>query len=229
MKKTLKKRLKNWKIGDYVRQFSIVTGGVLLTLWLSDQMSEFSKQKDIRTAMRLISSELQDDLEIIRDYEWLYNEEKRVARRLQETNFSIDEFPIDTVETYYRRIMNGMGKPYLLLIDGWDMFKITGLASDIDNYQLVYGLSRTYSDIHMFDEKISIFYHRRSEMLAAYQLGAKHSSHDIGIRENFARILNDKTIQGWITSVPYALEEDFFDQFAKELESMVAIIEKLYG
>ena len=35
MKKPLKKRIKKWKIGDYARQFSIVTGGVLLTLWLT--------------------------------------------------------------------------------------------------------------------------------------------------------------------------------------------------
>ena len=35
MKKSLKKQLKKWNIGDYVRQFSIVTGGVLLTLWLT--------------------------------------------------------------------------------------------------------------------------------------------------------------------------------------------------
>lgn len=202
---------------------------MLLTLGVTALNTKSSKQKDIRAAMQLISQELQYNLSVIRDYEWLYNEEKRVAKRLQETDFSIDELPIDTVETYYRRIVNGMGKPYQLLTDGRDMFTITGLASEIGNDQLVYGLLRTYSDIHAFDEKISIFYHRRAEMLAAYQLGAKHSSHDIGLRENFAKILNDKTIQGWITSVPYALEEDFFDQFAKELELLIAILEKLYG
>ena len=33
MKKPLKKRIKKWKIGDYARQFSIVTGGVLRALF----------------------------------------------------------------------------------------------------------------------------------------------------------------------------------------------------
>lgn len=229
LKKSVRKRIKSWEIGDYIRQFSIVTGGVLLTLWLTARITESSKQREVRQALQLVTLELQDNLQVIREYEWLYNEEKRVAHRLQKADFSLSAFPIDTVEVYYRRIMNGMGKPYRLLTDGWDMLKITGRASEIDNDQLVYGLSRTYNDIYAFDEKMSIFYRRRGEMLTAYQLGAKHYSHDIGIRENFTEILTDKTIQGWITAVPNAFEKDFFEQFANELELLITILEKTYS
>ena len=43
MKKSLKNRFKKWNIGDYVRQFSIVTGGVLLTLWLTAKIAVSAK------------------------------------------------------------------------------------------------------------------------------------------------------------------------------------------
>lgn len=48
MKKSLKKRFKKWNIGDYVRQFSIVTGGVLLTLWLTARITDSARQKEVR-------------------------------------------------------------------------------------------------------------------------------------------------------------------------------------
>ena len=56
MKKPLKKRIKKWKIGDYARQFSIVTGGVLLTLWLTARITEAAKQREDRKSTRLNSS-----------------------------------------------------------------------------------------------------------------------------------------------------------------------------
>ena len=49
MKKSLKNRFKKWNIGDYVRQFSIVTGGVLLTLWLTAKIADSAKQREVRS------------------------------------------------------------------------------------------------------------------------------------------------------------------------------------
>ena len=82
MKKSLKNRVKKWNIGDYVRQFSIVTGGVLLTLWLTANIADSAKQREVRQAMQLVALELRDNLQVIQDYKWMYNDEKRVAYRL---------------------------------------------------------------------------------------------------------------------------------------------------
>ena len=56
MKKSLKNRFKKWNIGDYVRQFSIVTGGVLLTLWLTAKIADSAKQREVRQASSLRSN-----------------------------------------------------------------------------------------------------------------------------------------------------------------------------
>ena len=97
MKKSLKNRFKKWNIGDYVRQFSIVTGGVLLTLWLTAKIADSAKQREVRQAMQLVALELRDNLQVIQDYKWMYNDEKRVAYRLKEHDFSLDGLPADTV------------------------------------------------------------------------------------------------------------------------------------
>lgn len=171
MKKSLKKRLKNWNIGDYVRQFSIVTGGVLLTLWLTARITDSARQKEVRQAMQLVVLELRDNLQVIQDYKWMYNDEKRVAYRLKEQDFSLDNLPADTVDYYTRRITGGMGKPYRFLTDALEMFKTTGIASDIADKQIVIDLLHCYNDLGAFDNSMSLYYDQRTKAILPEQGG----------------------------------------------------------
>ena len=171
MKKSLKKRLKNWNIGDYVRQFSIVTGGVLLTLWLTARITDSARQKEVRQAMQLVVLELRDNLQVIQDYKWMYNDEKRVAYRLKEQDFSLDNLPADTVDYYTRRITGGMGKPYRFLTDALEMFKTTGIASDIADKQIVIDLLHCYNDLGAFDNSMSLYYDQRTKAILPEQMG----------------------------------------------------------
>ena len=109
MKKSLKKQLKKWNIGDYVRQFSIVTGGVLLTLWLTAKIADSAKQREVRQAMQLVALELRDNLQVIQDYKWMYNDEKRVAYRLKEHDFSLDGLPAKQIVIDLLRCYNELG------------------------------------------------------------------------------------------------------------------------
>ena len=158
MKKPLKKRIKKWKIGDYARQFSIVTGGVLLTLWLTARITEAAKQREVRQAMQLVASELHDNLQVVRDYRYTYGKDKWVARRLLEADFSLAGFPSDTVETYSRYITGGMGKPYRLSNDALEMLKTTGIASHIADKQTLIDLLRCYKELAAFDDYMELYY-----------------------------------------------------------------------
>jgi len=156
MKKPLKKRIKKWKIGDYARQFSIVTGGDLLTLWLTARITEAAKQREVRQAMQLVASELHDNLQVVRDYKYTYSKDKWVARRLLEADFSLAGFPSDTVETYSRYITGGMGKPYRLSSDALEMLKTTGIASHIADKQTLIDLLRCYKELAAFDDYMQL-------------------------------------------------------------------------
>ena len=229
MKNALKKRLGKWKVGDYVRQFSIVTGGVLLTLWLTAKIADSSKQKEVRQAMQLVTLELRENLRFIRDYEWLYNQEKRAAQRLREHDFSLAGFPADTVETYWRHITNGMGKPYRFMTDALEMLKTTGIASHIADKQIVIDLLRSYNDIGEFDNSMELYYTQRSKTLVPHQMGENHLSGDnIGLHEEFAGILSEKTVQGWLRAIPRAYDADYFARCAEKVEKMIAELEKRY-
>lgn len=228
MKKSLKKRLKNWNVGDYVRQFSIVTGGVLLTLWLTARITDSARQGEVRQAMQLVTLELRDNLQVIRDYKWMYNDEKRVAYRLKEQDFSLDGLPADTVDYYTRRITGGMGKPYRFLTDALEMFKTTGVASDIADKQIVIDLLRCYNELGAFDNSMSLYYDQRMQAILPEQMGETLWSADTNIGKAFGRMLTGKKVQNWLGMIPRAFDTRYFEANEEKLEAMIAKLEKRY-
>lgn len=228
MKKSLKKQLKKWNIGDYVRQFSIVTGGVLLTLWLTAKIADSAKQREVRQAMQLVALELRDNLQVIQDYKWMYNDEKRVAYRLKEQDFSLDGLPADTVAYYTRRITGSMGKPYRFLTDALEMFKMTGIASDIADKQIVIDLLRCYNELGAFDNSMNIYYDQRMKAILPEQMGETLWSADTNIDKAFGKMLASKKVRNWLGMIPRAFDSRYFETNEEKLETMIAELEKRY-
>lgn len=227
MKKPLKKRIKKWKIGDYARQFSIVTGGVLLTLWLTARITEAAKQQEVRQAMQLVASELHDNLQVVRDYKYTYSKDKWVARRLLEADFSLAGFPSDTVETYSRYITGGMGKPYRLSSDALEMLKTTGIASHIADKQTLIDLLRCYKELAAFDDYMQLYYDQRMQAMLPSQMENLHWNSSY--REGFEKTLADKTVRNWIGVIPRAFDDWFFGEHEEKLENMILLLEGRYG
>lgn len=227
MKKPLKKRIKKWKIGDYARQFSIVTGGVLLTLWLTARITEAAKQREVRQAMQLVASGLHDNLQVVRDYRYTYGKDKWVARRLLEADFSLAGFPSDTVETYSRYITGGMGKPYRLSNDALEMLKTTGIASHIADKQTLIDLLRCYKELAAFDDYMELYYDQRMQAMLPSQMENLHWNSPY--HEGFEKTLADKTVRNWIGLIPRAFDDWFFGEYEKKLENMILLLEGRYG
>ena len=51
-----------------------------------------------------------------------------------------------------------MGKPHRFLTDALEMFKTTGVASDIADKQIVIDLLRCYNELGAFDNSMSLYY-----------------------------------------------------------------------
>ena len=54
----VKTTVKDWQVGDYIRQTSIVVIGVLITFVGSELVTQNSEKKDIQATMSLIRDEL---------------------------------------------------------------------------------------------------------------------------------------------------------------------------
>lgn len=228
LKKSVRKRIRSWKIGDYIRQFSIVTGGVLLTLWLTGRITESSKQREVRQALQLVELELQDNLQVIRQYERRYCEEKRIAQCLLKSDFSLSAFPPDTVEVYWISITNGMGKPYRFLTDALEMFKTTGIASDIADKQIIIDLLHCYNELAAFDNSMSLYYDLRTKAVLPDQLREPLWSADKDIGRAFGKMLATEKVQNWLGMIPRAFDTRYFEANEEKLEAMIAELQRRY-
>lgn len=227
MKKPLKKRIKKWKIGDYARQFSIVTGGVLLTLWLTARITEAAKQRrygrpcnsshpNCTTTCR--SSGI-TGTHTAKTNGWHGACWKRI--------FSLAGFPSDTVETYSRYITGGMGKPYRLSNDALEMLKTTGIASHIADKQTLIDLLRCYKELAAFDDYMELYYDQRMQAMLPSQMENLHWNSPY--HEGFEKTLADKTVRNWIGLIPRAFDDWFFGEYEKKLENMILLLEGVTG
>ena len=202
--------------------------GVLLTLWLTAKIADSAKQREVRQAMQLVALELRDNLQVIQDYKWMYNDEKRVAYRLKEHDFSLDGLPADTVAYYTRRITGSMGKPYRFLTDALEMFKMTGIASDIADKQIVIDLLRCYNELGAFDNSMNIYYDQRMKAILPEQMGETLWSADTNIDKAFGKMLASKKVRNWLGMIPRAFDSRYFETNEEKLETMIAELEKRY-
>lgn len=232
VKKALGKRLKSWNIGEYIRQFSIVTGGVLLTLWLSARIAEASKQREVRQAMQLVALELHDNVRIIQNYGFIYREEARIARQIMEKEFSAAAFPLDTVCYYSQKITGGLHRPFRFSTDALEMLKTSGLTAYIADKQQVIDLLRCYNRMESFDSTIALYFDLRKETLLGYD--SRHPTMMMdrspeGIALLFGRTISDESIRNWICSIPRSFDEMFFRQIERQTAETIARLERRYG
>lgn len=230
--KTARKRIKKWKIGDYIRQFSIVTGGVLLTLWLTTKIADSAMQKEVREAMQLVALELRDNVNILRSYESLYNEQARIARQVTAAEYSAASLPVDTVLHFAQQLTGGLSRPYRFSTDALEMLKTSGLTSHIADKQQVIDLLRCYNALASFDAAMALFYDLRKEALLAYD--RKHPQRSTQrtpeeIVRTFDRMLADESVRNWVCTVPRSFNTTYFPGIEQAIDDTIAELEACYG
>ena len=175
---------------------------MLLTLWLTAKIADSAKQREVRQAMQFVALELRDNLQVIQDYKWMYNDEKRIT--------------------------GSMGKPYRFLTDALEMFKTTGIASDIANKQVVIDLLRCYNELGAFDNSMNIYYDQRMKAILPEQMGETLWSADTNIDKVFGKMLASKKVRNWLGMIPRAFDSRYFETNEEKLETMIAELEKRY-
>lgn len=96
----VKTTVKDWQVGDYIRQTSIVVIGVLITFVGSELVTQNSEKKDIQATMSLIRDELKSNRENYKSIVSEFREDERLSSLLVEPSDDTGRF-IDTVPLSY--------------------------------------------------------------------------------------------------------------------------------
>lgn len=136
----------------YFRELSIVIIGVLITLLITNIISNRIKHNEVLKAIALIHTELEDNLQQIRQAGRKWRKEQKVYSLLRQHINRVENIPADTLETY----KNVIGDNHNLSVnnDSYEVLKSSLLIQYITDKDFLRQLSRTYSRVALLKEKI---------------------------------------------------------------------------
>lgn len=147
MKRRARSRIANWKIGEYIRQLSIVTLGVVITFVGSDVISEYNMQSRLKTAILLVKGELELKHDDVLAMKARYDKEVAAAQYLQKYKDRLEQANEDTlaicISTPFQSIRFNPAE------DAMEVLKSSGLFQQIKNQELTLALIKTNDVVRM--------------------------------------------------------------------------------
>ena len=158
--------VRGWRIGDYLRQFSIVAAGVIVTFWGSDLISTHSREKEIRSVMQLIRQELANNYEELKHTRSMIEADIRMSRMLKEANMELEAIPADTIEKYWEFFSSSAALN--VDTDALEVLKVlkgSQLMQHINDKQMLQDLLQTYGYIERMRKDISDYYNLKNNAI----------------------------------------------------------------
>lgn len=197
--KKIKSVVKSWRVGDYIRQFSIVAAGIIVTFWGSDLITERGRQKEVRATIQLVAEELQHNREELREIKNLLDIDIHMSRLLIEHQMDISEIHQDTI-WHYGKFFNNMAS-FNYSTDALDVLKGSSLMQYIPDKRLLQDVLQSYYRLGKIQKDINDYYSMKSDVLMAYSLSAKKTD-----------VL--KAERTFVSEVSSMMENDGFVNFA---------------
>lgn len=223
---------KNWRIGDYIRQLSIVILGIVVTFVGGNIIGDYSKQRELAAVMQLLKSELRDNQDRLLYVKEKIAVESRISDRFIKHGFRYQEIPEDTLLLYMRVINSTLNFKYS--DNSMEVLKNSSLIQYITDKDFATSLMQTYELMRDFQETTSIFYSNRSRFWVEIQNDFSDSQLDAINSNNgdyaaLSRIVfSSKLFKNYVTSNNRFFSPDAFDNVNDNLEKTIQAIEKRY-
>ena len=146
---------RNWKLGEYTRQLSIVVLGIVITFLGSAAIGSIKEHKEVRTALRLVVSELQENKNTLNEVINRIQLEKDAACFLYRDKDNLASAPADTLNEYFI-------VPFQLTLerptnDALELMKTSGIFPKLDDEKLGLQIIKTYNEMQLAIDSYSYF------------------------------------------------------------------------
>lgn len=221
--------VKSWRVGDYIRQFSIVAAGIIVTFWGSDWITERGRQKEVRATMQLVVEELQHNREELRVIKGLLDIDIHMSELMISHDMEISEIHQDTIWKYGKFFTNMASFNYST--DALDVLKGSSLMQYIADKRLLQDMLRTYYKLGKIQTEINAYYDTKSDILLAYSLSAKKKN-TLMVNWNFitevADMMENDGFFNFVIMVPGFLDWEDFALLDELLSKQIHTLEQIY-
>lgn len=174
--------VKNWRLGDYFRQFSIVATGIIVTFLGSDWITERARQKEVYATMQLVAEELEYNRNELRDMMQSLDMDRYMSSLLREYKMDISEISEDTLKKYEAFFISS--DDFYYKTDALDVLKGSSLMQYISDKSLLQDVLQTYFQLERKKKDINDYFQVKRDVLVGL-LAAKSKKYTMLEYENY--------------------------------------------
>lgn len=225
---------KGWHIGDYLRQFSIVVAGIIVTFWGSDKITEHSRQKEVSAMMNLVAEELEQNRLGLKAITARIDIDRHMAKVLLDHKLDVSTIPEDTLQKYSSFFY--YMEDYDYTVDALDVLKGSSLMQYIPDKRLLQDVLQNYYRLYRARKDINTYFQMRKDVLLGYAFsGTKEEAikeltePDQGLKLDVSNMLDYEKFINYTRQTPNILDWQSFTLLDKELSKQVRILHEKYN
>ena len=229
---TVRPFIKKYRVGDYLRQFSIVAGGVIVTFWGSALITQHARQQEVRSTMQLVTKELQYNREALQGIKMLTNQDIHMSLLLIENNLVLSGIPADTLYTYKKFFSNLTNFHYRN--DALEVLKGSSLMQYISDKQLLQNILQVYYRLENMQKNINNYYSLKEKTLQDLFFSRKKEDliQTLNKKDNFfdnvSYLMNQPSFLNYVVIVPSFLNWQELEKLDQNLNQQICILEEKY-
>lgn len=228
--RSIREIIKSWRLGDYFRQFSIVTAGIVVTFVGSGMITKCSDQNEMVSMMRLIKEELVYNRERIVICRQKIELDIRGARMLINNNFNSRQIEADTLIKYLTLI--NLRSSFDGVSDALEVFKGSSLMNKMTDKKMLMDLIRVYADMNTLRIDVGDYYSIKKDVADDVALSIDHKLRDntniANLYGTYDYFLADKRFLNFCLMSRNFFDKERFSGNIESIDSMIAIISQKF-
>ncbi len=215
-------------IVKYLRELSIVIIGVLATLLITNIISNRIKSNEVKKAITILRTELEDNLRNINEAEQKWKKEQDIFALIKKHIFQLEKIPEHTLEGYKKVI----GDKHSLSVnsDSYEVLKSSLLIQYIKDQDFLRKLSKTYGTIDLLNRKVQYYSDLKKNGLDHLINHIDQKGLEKWINGNtydfFNVPLNDNVFRAFVYNGNTLISPDEFEKCKNEIISLINRIDK---
>lgn len=150
----------NWTWRDYALQLSVVIIGIVVTFAGSGLISRWASQRQVRTVMQLVVSELEQNREMLRDVYSNLDYDRRGMLMFMEYD-ELEDIPADSL-AHYSLLLSYLPS-YRPQQEALEVLKSSDIVSAVGDKQFLADIFGCYNRLNDFRENVAMYSGRKQD------------------------------------------------------------------
>lgn len=221
---------REYKLGDFFRNFIAVALGIIITFAGSGWIEERKTRKEINDALQLVKAEMQTNQETLQDLIARVTLEQEGAIYLLKHKGRMEEIPQDSLNKYANLPFQWAN--FIFSNDAMEMFKTSGLIQKIENKELSLQILTVYTEIKQVEYSYSTFTEIKKDLQSnldnipnIYQWNTQETN----LRDTWEFYLKYPEGIQLLQQIPQIQSTELYKNRLEHINQIISFIEKEYN